>query len=231
MNERLLLIDDDPGIRDTVSATLRLEGFDVAVAETAEVAMRRLADETFDLLIVDVMLPGMSGTELCRRLRHAGNTVPVVMLTAKDAEIDRVVGLELGADDYVTKPFSTAELASRARAIFRRAQLDEASRVESGIRRVGGLELDFVRHQLRVEGEPVQLTPSEFKLIALMANDPERVFSRRQLMEHLWESAHTGDQHACDVHVSNIRRKIERDPSHPERLVTVRSRGYKLVAS
>ncbi len=231
MNERLLLVDDDPGILDTVSATLRLEGFDVAVEETAEAALKRLAEEAVDLLILDVMLPGISGMELCRRLRAEGNTVPVIMLTAKDAEIDRVIGLELGADDYVTKPFSTAELASRARAIFRRADLDQASRAGDAIRRVGGLELDFVRHQLRVDGEPVQLTPSEFKLVAFMANDPERVFSRRQLMEHLWESAHIGDQHACDVHVSNIRRKIERDPSHPERLVTVRSRGYKLVAS
>jgi two-component system response regulator RegX3 len=230
MNKRILLVDDDPGIRDTVSATLRLEGFDVDVAETGEAALARTADDVFDMLILDVMLPGISGTELCRKLRADGNGVPVIMLTAKDAEVDRVVGLELGADDYVTKPFSSAELASRARAIFRRGELDHAARTTETVRRVGGLELDFIRHQVRVDGSLVQMTPSEFKLLALMAGEPERVFSRRQLMEHLWDSAHTGDQHACDVHVSNIRRKIERDPANPERLLTVRAQGYKLVA-
>jgi two-component system response regulator RegX3 len=228
VNERILLVDDDPGIRDVVSGSLRLEGFEVETAGDGDSALERALAQRYDLVILDLMLPGLPGTEVCRRLRAEGSAVPVIMLTAKDAEIDRVLGLELGADDYVTKPFSVAELASRARAIFRRRELDRTRDGET-VRRVGGLELDFVRHQVHVDGRPVQLTPSEFKLVALMAGEPERVFSRRELMEHLWESTHTGDHHACDVHVSNIRRKIERDPSHPERLLTVRAIGYKLV--
>ncbi len=230
MSERVLLVDDDPGIRDVVAASLRLEGFDVEVAEDGERALEELDGDRFDLVVLDLMLPGIPGTEVCRRLREAGNPVPVLMLTARDAEVDRVLGLELGADDYVTKPFSTRELVSRARAIFRRRELDRADSTAT-VRRVGGLELDFVRHVVRIDGEPVQLTPSEFKLLALLAKEPERVFTRRQMMEHLWESEHVGDQHACDVHVSNLRRKIERDPSRPERIVTVRSVGYKLAAT
>jgi two-component system response regulator RegX3 len=149
------------------------------------------------------------------------------MLTAKDAELDRVLGLELGADDYITKPFSSAELVSRVRAIFRRREYDRST--QDAVRQLGGLRLDFARHQVAVDGEDVQLTPSEFKLLSLLAEQPERVFSRRQLMEHLWESEFVGDEHAADVHISNLRKKIERDPAHPERIVTVRSFGYKLV--
>jgi DNA-binding response OmpR family regulator len=231
VNERILLVDDDPGIRDTVSAALRLEGFDVAVALTGEDALDRLESRDVDLVVLDVMLPGISGSEVCRRLRAAGDPVPVIMLTARDAEVDRVVGLELGADDYVTKPFSTKELASRARAIFRRDALTRAPRPTNGVQRAGALELDLLRQRVVVDGRSVQLTPSEFRLVALMAGEPDRVFSRQELMQHLWDSEHTGDQHACDVHVSNIRRKIERDPAHPQRLVTVRALGYKLVAA
>jgi two-component system response regulator RegX3 len=173
------------------------------------------------------MLPAMPGTDVCRKLREEDNTVPIVMLTAKDAEIDRVLGLEVGADDYVSKPFSSAELVSRIRAIFRRREYDRSS--GDAVRQIGGLRLDFARHQVYVDGADVQLTPSEFKLLALLAEQPERVFSRRQLMEHLWESSFVGDEHACDVHISNLRKKIERDPAYPERIVTVRSFGYKLV--
>jgi two-component system response regulator RegX3 len=229
VTERILLVDDDPGIREVVSASLRLVDFAVEVAGDGEEALERLGRERFDLVVLDLMLPGISGAEVCRRLRAGGNAVPVLMLTARDGEVDRVLGLELGADDYVTKPFSTRELVSRARAIFRRRELDRADSV-AAVRRVGGLELDFVRHVVRVDGEPVQLTPSEFKLLSLLAREPERVFTRRQIMEHLWESEHVGDQHACDVHISNLRRKIEHEPSRPERIVTVRSVGYKLVA-
>jgi two-component system response regulator RegX3 len=149
------------------------------------------------------------------------------MLTAKDAELDRVLGLELGADDYVTKPFSQAELISRVRALFRRREYERES--TDVVRQIGGLRLDFARHEVVVDGKPVKLTASEFKVLTLLASKPERVFSRRQVMEYLWESSYVGDEHAADVHISNLRRKIERDSSHPERIVTVRSFGYKLV--
>jgi two-component system response regulator RegX3 len=151
------------------------------------------------------------------------------MLTARDAERDRVLGLELGADDYVTKPFSSAELLSRVRAILRRRELDRANG-GSAVRQLGGLYLDLVRHEVTVDGDPVRLTLSEFKVLSLLAERPERVVSRRELMQHLWSSDHVGDEHACEVHVSNLRRKIERDPTRPQRLVTIRGMGYKLLS-
>ncbi len=176
------------------------------------------------------MLPQLSGTDVCRALR-AESDVPIVMLTARDAERDRVLGLELGADDYVTKPFSSAELLSRVRAILRRRELDRANGAGAAVRDLGGLHIDLGRHEVTVDGEAVQLTLSEFKVLALLAERPERVVSRRELMQHLWSSDHVGDEHACEVHISNLRRKIERDPTHPQRLVTVRGMGYKLVAA
>ncbi len=152
--------------------------------------------------------------------------MPILMLTAKDGEVDRVLGLEVGADDYVAKPFSVPELVARVRALLRRRELDSRDGVMK--LRVGRLELDLAKHVARVEGERVPLTAFELKLLALLAREPERVFSRREIMLHLWDSSYVGDERACDLHVSNIRRKIERDPAHPERLVTVRGSGYKL---
>ena len=174
------------------------------------------------------MLPEMDGFEVCRRLRSAGVATPVLMLTAKSQEIDKVLGLELGADDYVTKPFSTAELISRIRAILRRRELDRAAGPTSELR-VGGIEIDVARHEVKVDGARVPLTPSEFRLLLLLAEQPERAFTRQQIMEHLWQTPYVGDARACDAHISNLRRKVERDPAHPERIVTVREVGYKLV--
>ena len=172
------------------------------------------------------MLFRSSGVEVCRALR-AESDVPILMLTARDAESDRVLGLELGADDYVTKPFSSAELLSRVRAILRRRELDRAA--GGSVRELGGLRLDLGRHEVVVDGERVHLTLSEFKVLSLLAEQPEAVISRRELMQHLWASEYVGDEHACEVHISNLRRKIERDPTQPERLLTVRGSGYKLV--
>ena len=175
------------------------------------------------------MLPEVSGTDVCRALRGESD-VPIMMLTARDAEMDRVLGLELGADDYVTKPFSTAELVSRVRAILRRRELDRATSGPA-VRRLGGLHIDLGRHEVVVDGQHVRLTLSEFKVLALLAEQPDSVVSRRELMQHLWASEHVGDEHACEVHISNLRRKIEHDPAHPQRLVTVRGLGYKLTAA
>jgi DNA-binding response OmpR family regulator len=228
VSARILLVDDDPGVLDIVSYSLRSEGFEVETAERGMEALEIADRDPHDVIILDVMLPDLSGTEVCRRLRAAQHTVPILMLTAKDAEVDRVLGLELGADDYVSKPFSKAELVSRVRAILRRREFDRGDRT-GAIREVGKLQLDFARHEVVADGDVVRLTPSEFKLLAFLAEEPERVFSRRQIMEHLWESAYVGDEHACDVHISNLRRKVERDAAHPERIVTVRGVGYKLV--
>jgi len=204
---RILIVDDEPDILDPLTYALEHAGFDVVV--------------------LDVMLPGMSGIDVCRTLRAESN-VPIVMLTARDSEVDRVLGLELGADDYVTKPFSTAELVSRVRAILRRRELDRSGSSSALV--VGGIRIDTDRHEVVVDGKDVQLTPSEFRLLRLLADEPGRVFSRAQIMEHLWRTPYVGDARACDTHISNIRRKLERDPAHPTRIVTVREVGYRLDA-
>jgi two-component system response regulator RegX3 len=227
MKGRVLIADDDPGILDVVSFALENEGYETVAVDSGEKALEAAGGDSFDVVVLDVMMPGTSGLEVCRRLR-ADSRVPILMLTAKDAELDRVLGLELGADDYVTKPFSVPELVSRVRAILRRRELDR-SEGEGIIRKVGGVRVDLGRHMVTVDDKPVQLTPSEFRLCALLAQEPERVFSRRQIMEYLWDSPYVGDQHACEVHISNLRRKLERDPSKPERILTVRGVGYKLV--
>jgi len=223
----ILVVDDDPGVLDVVAFTLRREGFDVDEERDGPAALDAARSRGYDIVILDVMLPQLSGTDVCRALR-AESDVPILMLTARDAESDRVLGLELGADDYVTKPFSTAELLSRVRAILRRRELDRANgRV--AVHRLGGLHIDLGRHEVLVDGERVHLTLSEFKVLALLAEQPDNVVSRRELMQHLWASEHVGDEHACEVHISNLRRKIERDPTQPQRLLTVRGLGYKLV--
>jgi two-component system response regulator RegX3 len=222
---KVLVVDDEPALRDTLSYALRQEGFDVELREDGDSGLEAALENQFDLVILDLMLPGTPGTEVCRRLR-AESAIPIVMLTAKGAEIDRVMGLEIGADDYVTKPFSMAELIGRVRAILRRRELDRAG--VGSVRRVGALELDSARHQVRIDGDLISLTPSEFRLLDLLASDPERVFSRKEIMQHLWDSSYVGDQRACDIHVSNLRRKLETDPTDPQRIVTVRGVGYKL---
>jgi two-component system response regulator RegX3 len=226
MVESVLVVEDEAAIADAVSYALEAEGFEVDRATDGEEAIEDARRKDYDLILLDLRLPKVSGIEVCRTLR-AESVVPILMLTAKDSEVDRVVGLEVGADDYVTKPFSMAELISRVRAILRRRQLDRGS--GDPVRRVGGLQLDLVRHEVRVDDQTVRLTPSEFRLLAFLADEPERVFTRREIMQHLWQSEYVGDERATDMHVSNLRRKIERDPDNPERVVTIRGVGYKLV--
>ena len=223
----ILVVDDDPGVLDVVAFTLRREGFEVDEERDGPAALEAARARSYDIVILDIMLPELSGTDVCRALR-AESDVPILMLTARDAELDRVNGLELGADDYVTKPFSSAELLSRVRAILRRRALDRAN---GGlpVRRLGGVEIDLGRQEVHVDGERVHLTLSEFKVLALLAEQSDSPVSRRELMQHLWASDHVGDEHACEVHISNLRRKIEKDPTRPQRLVTVRGLGYKLV--
>jgi two-component system response regulator RegX3 len=223
---RILVVEDEPALADAVGYALRADGHEVEVAEDGEQAMEAVSDGPFDALVVDVMLPGISGVEVCRRVRGA-SAVPILMVTARDAVVDRVVGLEAGADDYISKPFAMNELLARVRAVLRRRELDAGE--AQPVRNVGGLHLDLERYEATVDGTPVQLTPSELKLLALLARDPGRVYSRREIMQHLWESEYIGDARAADLHISNIRRKVERDPENPERLVTVRGAGYKLV--
>ena len=227
MTARILVAEDEAAIADALTYALRGEGFDVdAVGDGAE-ALTRARERPYDLLLLDLMLPGVPGLEVCRQLRDE-SAISILMLTAKDTEVDRVLGLEVGADDYVTKPFSMAEVVARVRALLRRRELDS---IGFGARlAVGDLVIDLARHQATVDDRVVPLTTFELKLLALLAGEPERVFSRRDIMRHLWDSDHVGDERSADLHVSNIRHKIERDPANPERLVTVRGAGYKLQA-
>jgi two-component system response regulator RegX3 len=227
MSARILVADDERDLLETVGYALRRDGFEVECVDDGVAALAAARTGAYDVLVLDVMMPKLSGIDVCRTLRSESD-LPILMLTAKDAELDRVLGLELGADDYVTKPFSTPELLSRIRAILRRRELDLSARA-GAVQVVGGLRIDIARHRLEVDGEQARLTPSEFKLLTFLASEPDRVFTRRQIMEHLWETQYVGDQRACDTHISNLRRKIERDPAHPKRVVTVRDFGYKLV--
>jgi two-component system response regulator RegX3 len=227
MSPRVLLVDDERDLLEPVAYALEKEGFEVKSLEDGASALDLARAELFDVVVLDIMLPGMSGMDICRTLRSESD-VPIIMLTARDSEVDRVLGLELGADDYVTKPFSSAELVSRIRAILRRRELDRAPASRSEVR-VGGIVVDLVRHAVEVDGRKVDLTPSEFRLLLLLAEEPERVFTRQQIMEYLWQTPYVGDTRACDAHISNLRRKVERDHTHPERIVTVRETGYKLV--
>ena len=229
MSARILLAEDDAGVREVVGYALEREGFAVTPVEDAAGALAHAREEEYDVVVLDVMLPDGSGFDVCRALR-AESSVPIIMLTAKDAEIDRVLGLELGADDYVTKPFSSAELVSRLRSILRRRELDRSEAGGAPLE-VGGLRVDLTGHEVSVEGEPVAVTPSELRILALLASEPGRVVSRREIMQHLWQTDFVGDEHACEVHVSNLRRKVEADPANPRRILTVRGAGYKLAAS
>jgi len=228
MSERILVVDDEPAIADSVAYALDAEGFEVDVVGDGGEALQAAREREYDLMVLDLLLPGVPGLEVARTLRGESD-LPIIMLTARDAELDRVLGLELGADDYVTKPFSIAELVSRVRALLRRRELDRGG-AEPTVKAVGGLTIDLSTYTVEVDGKPARLTPSEFRLLALLANEPGQVRTRREIMQHLWQSSYVGDEHACDVHISNLRRKVERDPRNPERVVTVRGVGYRLAA-
>jgi len=229
MSSKILVVDDEPAISDAVAYALREAGYDVQAVGDGDSALEQARSREYDLMVLDLLLPGMPGIEVCSRLRAEHSDLPIVMLTARDTEDDRVAGLDTGADDYVTKPFSVAELVSRVRSLLRRRELDRAS--SSAVKTVGGLRLDVARHTASADGKPILLTRSEFRLVALLASEPGKPFAREELIRHLWESDFVGDRRAIDVHVSNLRRKLERDPRRPERLLTVRGVGYKLVAA
>ena len=220
------MADDDNAVVDAISHSLEQEHFHVEIARDGEDALEKARAAQFDVVILNVMMPRLFGTDVCRTLRSESD-VPIILLSARDSELDRVLGLELGADDYITKPFSMAELISRVRTILRRRELDRMA--GGGVRQVGDVRVDFARHQVTVGGETVHLTRSEFRLLTLLSEEPERVYSRREIMEHLWQSPYVGDERAADIHISNLRRKLENDPRHPERLLTVRGAGYTLV--
>ena len=224
---RVLVVEDEESFSEAVSFMLRKEGFEVLVAADGNAALDVFDRQGADIVLLDLMLPGMPGTEVCRVLRTK-SAVPIIMVTAKDSEVDKVVGLEIGADDYVTKPFSSRELVARIRAVLRRG--GEGEEVVDGAIEVGSIRMDVERHVVTVEGQTVSLPLKEFELLEILMRNAGRVLTRGQLIDRVWGTTYVGDGKTLDVHVKRLRAKIEKDPGHPELLVTVRGLGYKLQA-
>ena len=219
----VLIVEDEESYRDALSFMLTKEGFEVVLAADGEEGLAPFERHGADIVLLDLMMPGLSGTEVCRRLRQR-STVPIIMVTARDAEIDKVVGLELGADDYVTKPFSHRELLARVRAVLRRGVDTE---LMPDVIEGAGVRMDVERHEVWVDGEPVRLALKEFELLEMLLRNAGRVMTRGQLIDRIWGADYVGDTKTLDVHIKRLRGKIEADPANPGILVTVRGLGYK----
>ena len=222
----ILLVDDEESVQKLLTYPLEREGFRVLQARDGEEALGRFRSEHVDLVVLDLMLPKLDGLEVCKRLR-AESAVPIIMLTARDDELDKVVGLELGADDYITKPFSIREFRSRVRAVLRRATAVAQPGADAEVIAVDGLKIDVAKRTVEVRDAPVQLTYVEFELLRTLASNPGRVYSRRMLLEALWGGADYREPRTIDVHVRHLREKLERDPREPEYILTVRGVGYR----
>ena len=225
---RVLIVEDEPDLADPLAYLLRREGYEVEIAEDGPAALTAFRDRGADIVLLDLMLPGMSGTEVCRQIR-IGSRVPIIMLTAKDSEVDIVVGLELGADDYVTKPYSARELLARMRAVLRRLAQVEAD-LEDHVLDGGRVVLDIDRHTVAVDGREISMPLKEFELLEVLMRNAGRVLTRGQLIDRVWGSDYVGDTKTLDVHVKRLRAKLEPDPANPTYLLTVRGLGYKLEA-
>jgi two-component system response regulator RegX3 len=225
---RVLVVEDEPALAESVRYALDIEGFDVLVADTGVDGLESARVNDPDLVVLDLMLPGMSGLDVCRQIRRSSD-VPIIMLTAKDAESDKVVGLELGADDYITKPFSMRELVARIRAQLRRAAKTGALAEPNEVLRGGPIELDIDAHRAMVDGETVELRPKEFELLESLMRRRNRLSARHALIDEVWGPSYFGDTKTLDVHIKRLRQKLEPDPSHPRLIVTVRGLGYKFI--
>ncbi len=223
---RILVVEDEESLAEAISFLLSKEGFDVAIAADGPSAIELFDKGGADLILLDLMLPGLSGTEVCRQIRSK-SPVPIIMLTAKDSEIDKVVGLEIGADDYVTKPYSSRELIARIRAVLRRGEMSDPS-LDTGVLTVGPVHLDADRHIISVNGQQVSLPLKEFELLEFLMRNAGRVLTRMQLIDRVWGSDYVGDTKTLDVHIKRLRAKVEADPTNPELIQTVRGMGYKM---
>lgn len=224
---KILIVEDEVSFSEALAFLLGKEGFEVSVAEDGQQAVDKFSKEGADLILLDLMIPVISGIEVCRTIR-ATSQVPIIMLTAKDAEIDKVVGLELGADDYVTKPYSSRELIARIKAVMRRRIVDDALEGENGVHLVGGIKLDVGKHQVTINGQIVSLPLKEFELLEFLMRNAGRVLTRSQLIDRVWGGDYYGDTKTLDVHIKRLRAKIEADPANPVLIQTIRGLGYKL---
>jgi len=223
---RILIVDDEQSVQKLLASALRKDGYEIVSAHDGRAALDRLADGAFDLVVLDLMLPKVDGFEVCRQVRLT-SSVPIIMLTAKVEEIDKVLGLELGADDYITKPFSMRELRSRVKAVLRRSQLARAEEPEERQLEDGTLRIDFDKRRVTIEDDPVGLTYVEFEILAALACNPGRVYSRSTLLERVWGDSAYRDPRTVDVHIRHLREKLESDPKRPELVETVRGVGYR----
>jgi two-component system response regulator RegX3 len=221
---KILVVEDEASFSEALSYVLTKEGFEVVVADTGDGAITAFDKGGADLVLLDLMLPGLSGTEVCKQLRSRSD-VPIIMLTAKDTEVDKVVGLELGADDYVTKPYSKAELVARIRAVLRRQ--GDVSNPQEGVITAGPVRIDVERHQVNINNELISLPLKEFELLEFLVRNSGRVLTRAQLIDRVWGSDYFGDTKTLDVHVKRLRAKIEVDPANPVYIQTIRGLGYK----
>jgi DNA-binding response OmpR family regulator len=222
---RILLVDDEQAVQTLLTYPLRKEGYEVVEARDGQEALDRFGEERFDLVVLDIMLPKLDGIEVCRRLRTRSQ-VPIIMLTAKGDEVDKVAGLEMGADDYITKPFSVREFRSRVKAALRRGGMAPTAVANEPIH-AGNLEIDFERRSVTLDSKPIQLTYVEFEILAALAASPGRVYTREMLLEHIWGDSTYRDPRTVDVHIRHLREKLEADAKHPEYLFTVRGVGYR----
>jgi len=222
---KILVVEDEASFSEALEFLLGKEGFSVVTADTGTEALRKFDQGGIDLVLLDLMIPEVSGTEVCRQIRTKSR-VPIIMLTAKDSEVDKVVGLEIGADDYVTKPYSSRELVARIRAVLRRNS-GEAIDNEPGVMTVGAIKMDVDRHQVSVNGAPISLPLKEFELLEFLVRNSGRVLTRTQLIDRVWGSDYFGDTKTLDVHVKRLRAKIEKDPANPTYIQTIRGLGYK----
>ena len=227
----ILIVEDEESLADPLAFLLRKEGFEPIVAHDGKTALEEFERHDVDIVLLDLMLPGMSGTDVCKQLR-ATSSVPVIMVTARDSEIDKVVGLELGADDYVTKPYSSRELIARIRAVLRRGgdAVEVEEEFEEQVLEGGRVRMDVERHTVSVDGEPISMPLKEFDLLEYLLRNAGRVLTRGQLIDRIWGADYVGDTKTLDVHVKRLRSKIEQEPSRPQHLVTVRGVGYEYEA-
>jgi two-component system response regulator RegX3 len=223
---KILIVEDEASFSEALEYLLSKEGFIIETAATGKQALEKFGRNEFDLILLDLMLPEISGIEVCRTIR-AQSQVPIIMLTAKDTEIDKVVGLELGADDYVTKPYSRSELVARIRAVLRRGN-GTVSEADAGVLSVANIRMDIDRHQVSVGGQPISLPLKEFELLEFLMRNAGRVLTRNQLIDRVWGSDYVGDTKTLDVHIKRLRAKVEKDPANPTLIQTVRGLGYKI---
>lgn len=224
---KILIVEDESSFSDALEFLLKKEGFEITVAINGQEAIDRFESEKPELVLLDLMIPVISGTEVCRLIRAQSQT-PIIMVTAKDSEVDKVVGLELGADDYVTKPYSSRELLARINAVLRRGASSDSSTLPGEILVLGSLEMDLAKHIFRKKGTPIALPLREFELLEFLMRNPSRVLTRNQIIDRVWGSDYFGDTKTLDVHIKRLRAKIEEDPTNPKIIHTIRGLGYKL---